>query len=114
MIFIPRTDIITTTVVCYQHLSLKEMLNFSYSVLCLVTQLFATPWTLYHQAPLSIGILQARILEWVVIPSARGSSQPGLLHCGQILYHLSHQGSPKTLAGVSENKDVIFPPYSSS
>ena len=25
------------------------------------------PWTLAHQAPLSMGILQARILEWVAI-----------------------------------------------
>ena len=28
------------------------------------------------QAPLPIGILQARILEWVSVPSSRGSSQP--------------------------------------
>ena len=27
------------------------------------------------QAPLSMGILQARILEWVAMPSSRGSSQ---------------------------------------
>ena len=44
------------------------------------------------------GISQARILEWVAMPFSRGSSQPrdqtwGLLHCRQILYHLSHQGS---------------------
>ena len=31
-------------------------------------QLFVTPWTAAHQAPLSMGILQARILEWVVSP----------------------------------------------
>ena len=37
--------------------------------------LFVTPWTC-HQAPLSTGILQARILEWVAVPSSRGSSQP--------------------------------------
>ena len=37
-------------------------------------QLSATPWTVGHQAPLSIGILQARILEWVAMPSSRGSS----------------------------------------
>ena len=36
---------------------------------------FATPWTVAHQAPLSMGILQARILEWVVISSSRGSSR---------------------------------------
>ena len=28
-----------------------------------------------------MGILQARILEWVAIPFSRGSSNPGLLHC---------------------------------
>ena len=45
------------------------------------------------------GILQAIILEWVATPSSRASSQstdgnPGLLHCRQSLYHLSHQGNP--------------------
>ena len=93
------------------------------------------------RASLSIGILQARILEWVAMSPSRGSSQPrikprsptlladslpseppgdpkntgvgslflllwifltqgsnpGLLHCWQILYHLSHQGSPSFL-----------------
>ena len=39
-------------------------------------QLFATPWTAACQAPLSMGILQARILEWVAMPSSRGSYQP--------------------------------------
>ena len=46
---------------------------------CLVDQcvwLFATPWTVTHQAFLSMGILQARILEWVAMPSSRGSSWP--------------------------------------
>ena len=38
--------------------------------------LFVTPWIITHQPPLSLGILQARILEWVAIPSSRGSSQP--------------------------------------
>ena len=29
-----------------------------------------TPWTVVLLAPLSVGILQARILEWVVMPSS--------------------------------------------
>ena len=29
-------------------------------------------WTVAHQASLSMGILQARILEWVAMPSSRG------------------------------------------
>ena len=37
---------------------------------------FVTPWTVALQAPLSMGILQARILEWVAMPSSRGSSRP--------------------------------------
>ena len=38
--------------------------------------LFVTPWTVARQAPLSMGILQARILEWVAMPSSRGSTRP--------------------------------------
>ena len=34
------------------------------------------PWSVAHQAPLSMETLQARILEWVAMPSSRGSSQP--------------------------------------
>ena len=46
------------------------------------------------------GILQGRILEWVTMPSSRGSfptqgSNPGLPHRMQIFHHLSHQGSPE-------------------
>ena len=37
--------------------------------------LFVTPWAVAYKAPLSTGILQARILEWVAISSSRGSSQ---------------------------------------
>ena len=33
-------------------------------------------WTVACQAPLSMGILQARILECLAIPSSRGSFQP--------------------------------------
>ena len=35
-----------------------------------------TTWTVACQAPLSVGILQARILEWIAMPSSKGSSQP--------------------------------------
>ena len=45
-------------------------------LLCLVAQscLTVTPWTAALEAPLSMGILQQRILEWVAMPSSRGSS----------------------------------------
>ena len=35
-------------------------------------QLFATPWTVAHQAFLSMGFSKARILDWVAIPFSRG------------------------------------------
>ena len=38
--------------------------------------IFVSPWTVAHQAPLSMGILQARILEWIAMPSSMRSSQP--------------------------------------
>ena len=52
-----------------------------------------TSWTIAH------GILQARILEWVAFPSSKGifptqGLNSGLPHCRQILYQLSHKGSP--------------------
>ena len=50
----------------------------------------ATPWTVAHQAPQSVGL---QILAWVAISFSRGSFQPrdqtGLLHCRQILNRLS-------------------------
>ena len=38
--------------------------------------LFVTLWSVAHQAPLSMESLQARILEWIAMPSSRESSWP--------------------------------------
>ena len=62
-----------------------------------------TLWTIACQAPLAMGILQERLLEWIVITSSGdlpnpGGLNPGLPHCRWIPYHLSHQGSPATSA----------------
>ena len=69
---------------------------------CSVMSDSVTPWTVAFQAPLSVGILQARILECVAVPSSRRifptqGLNPGLphCHCRQSLYDLSHQGSPR-------------------
>ena len=48
------------------------------------------PWNVACQSPLSMGILQARILEWLTMPSHQGIfptqwSNPGLPHCRQTL-----------------------------
>ena len=50
--------------------------NVCYDLLISCIRLFVTSWTVAFQALLSMGILQARILEWVSMPSSRGSSQP--------------------------------------
>ena len=39
-----------------------------------------------HQAPLFMGILQARIVEWVAMSSSRGSSQPVIKPRAPLLY----------------------------
>ena len=63
--------------------------------------LFETLWTVALQAPLSLGTLQARILQWVAMPSSRGSSPPGdgthvsgLLHWQAGSLPLGYLGSP--------------------
>ena len=50
----------------------------------------ATPWTVAHQAPLTHGILQARMLEWVSVSSSRGSSAP---RDGPGVSCISHHGT---------------------
>ena len=41
-------------------------------------RLFGTPFTVAHQAPLSMGILQARMLEWVAMPPSGDIPNPGI------------------------------------
>ena len=43
---------------------------------CLLYVTVCDPCTVVRQAPLSMQILQARILEWVAMPFSGGSSQP--------------------------------------
>ena len=64
--------------------------------------LFVTLWTVARRAPSVHRILQARILEWVAMPSSRGSSWPRDRTCvpyvscigRQVLYHQHLPGSP--------------------
>ena len=61
------------------------------------------------------GILQARILEWAALLSPGDlpdpGIEPGLLHCRQILYHLSHQGKkdPSVQFSCSVVSDSLWP-----
>ena len=52
-------------------------------------RLSVTPWSVAHQAPLVHGFLQARMLEWVAMPSSRGSSPPRDWTCISRVYCLA-------------------------
>ena len=45
---------------------------------CVLSRLIMTPWTAARQAPLSMGILQARILGWVAMLYSRGLPNAGI------------------------------------
>ena len=64
-------------------------------------KLFANPWSVAHQNPVSMGTLQARILEWVAMPSPRRYSPtrdqtqvPTLQEPGFLLLFLCHLNPP--------------------
>ena len=64
------------------------------------------PWTVAHQAPLSIGDSPGKNTGVGLHALLQGFfptqvSNPGLLHCKQVLYRLSHQGSPRILEWVA-------------
>ena len=74
-------------------------------------RLFVTPWTVAHQAPLSMNSpgkntrMNCHSLFQEIFPTQW--SNPCLLHCRQILYCLSHQGSPRTLVMLWEVINII-------
>ena len=67
-----------------------------------------------RQAPLSMGF--SRQENWSGFPSLlqgifpTEGLNPGLLHCRQILYHLSQQGGPQSLMQGSMNARGWFAP----
>ena len=100
----PFVDILTWLI----GLTVPQAVEFSssllnmYVLLCLIAQcvwLFAIPWSVAHKAPLAVGCSPGQntgvgcqaLLQGIFLTQG---SNPGLLHCRQILYCLSHQGSP--------------------
>ena len=76
--------------------------------------LYATPRTVTRHSPLFMGILQARILEWIVMPSSRGifltqESNPGLPHCRWIL--LSPESPRKPIYMHNYQKMEQYPQF---
>ena len=78
---------------------------------CPVMSNSVTPWTAAYQAPLPMGILQARILKWVAMPSSRGSSQPRnqtqVSHIAGGLFTVWATGKP-TPADLFDIKCLLF------
>ena len=72
---------------------------------------FATQWTVAHQAPLSMGFprqdygVGSHSLPQGIF-STQGSN-PGLLYWRQLLYPLSHQGSPTT-SNAEDTRDPTW------
>ena len=63
--------------------------------------LFEIPWTVAYQAPPSMEFSRQEYWRGLPFPSPedlpKPGIKPGLTHCRQTLYHLSHLGSPFTI-----------------
>ena len=68
-------------------------------------QLFVTPWTVQSMAFSRPEYLSGQPLQGI-FPTQ--GSNPGLLHYRQILYQLSHRGSPRILEWVAYPFSSIF------
>ena len=103
--------------VCGSLVWLKSGKDLWSKVHFLVTQLCLTLCNLVDCSPPGSsvhGILQGRRLEWVAMPSSRGSSQSRdqtqISHiAGRFLYQLSYQGSPRILVFCHSLLQGIFP-----
>ena len=85
------------------HFCIFPLINFYWLQrlsVCMCTlssiRLFATPWSIAYQAPLSMGFPRQEYLAWVAMPSSRESSWPRdrtRISCigRQILYHWATQ-----------------------
>ena len=78
--------------ICFDTLDLSFPMRASHG------RLFATPWTIAHQAPLSMGFFRQEYWSGLPFPTPgdvpHQGSNLGLLYCRWILYCLKHQGSP--------------------
>ena len=73
---------------------------------CSVVSDSVTPWTVWSPPGSSVlgdspgkntGVSSLSLLQGIFLTQG---SNPGLLHCRQILYHMSHQGSPQINTNV--------------
>ena len=92
---------------CCRLLAISCSSNFSGVFVAQLCLILGDPMDYRPPGSCVLGISQARILEWVhsilqrIFPT--WGSNPGLLHCGQILCHLNHQGSTEKTCWWSFN-----------
>ena len=85
------------------HDDLSHVINLYAKHACSVTSVVSD--SLRHQTPLSMGILQARILEWVAIPSSRGYSHS---RNGNCISYISWQEGFLPLALPGKRNTLLF------
>ena len=91
---------------CILHLNFFLMVKVKVKLLSLV-RFFETPWAVTYQAPLSMGFsgnspgVDCHFLLQGIFPTQ--GSNPGLPHCRQTLYRLSHQGSQMVICSISDH-----------
>ena len=76
-------------------------------------QLFATPWTIAHQAPLPMGIVGQKNWSGLPFPPPGDLPEPGIKLTSPSLTDgsipLSHQGSPRMLNKYMKNTSSLSP-----
>ena len=76
-------------------------------------QLFATPWTVAHQAPLPIGFFGQEYWSGLPFPPPEDLPEPGIKLMSPSLTDgslpLSHQGSPRILNKYMKNTSSLSP-----
>ena len=105
------------------------MLNFIYIVVQSLSEVkslsrvrfFVTPWTVactrllcsWNFLGKSTGVGCHFLLQGIFLTQ---ESNPGLLHCRQTLYHLSHQGSPQfyLYRSVAQSCSTLYDPMDGS
>ena len=97
---------------------MSHMCNALYVCICMKWKLlswvwlFATSWTVACQSPVSMDSpgqntgVGGRSLLQGIFPTQ--GSNPGLPHCRQILYHLSHQGSPQYIYAYTHTYICVY------
>ena len=91
-------------------LDTTEQLNWTELNLITHVWLFVTPWTVARWAPLSMEFSRQIYLSGLPGDLPTQSSNPGVLHCRQILYQPTHMGSSFFISWLYK-RSILFQIY---